>query len=1360
MSASSPRSRSPRPENIGGRYRVLAQIGRGGSAYVYEVEEIASGRVVALKRLRHDLPPSRAGELGKHVEREFYALSQLRHPRVIEVYDYGVSDGLPHYTMELLQGSDLRALAPLPWRRVCELIYDVASSLALLHSRRFVHRDVTPANIRTTRGGSAKLIDFGAMTVMGQSTQSFGTPAYVAPEVQACGVLDASTDVFSLGATLYFTLTGRAPFAAVELAKMPSAWEVPPQPLSVFVPDIPAGLEALVLAMLDLEPAHRPSNAFEVMQRLAAIAGLPMSESASVSQGYLSAPQVFGRDGALRNVRTRLQRVLTGNGGATWIEGEPGAGRSRLLELCSLEAKALGATVLRLDATKGGTAFEGARRLGQNLIASLPEPARAALPPSPELNALLEHGDAGTAESFPALHGALVRWLLASSTAHPIVVAVDDVHRLDEPTSAWLAALAHVASGAKLLLLSTAESAPAGSPQLAAAVIRQRSEVILLQPLTRAESDAMFGSIFGAAPNLALLCERIFAAAAGNPRRSLALAQHLLDTGHVVYAAGAWSLPDTLPAEALGADFGALFQARLARLGKLARTLAETQALSLAAALRRDDYQVLVSDATARSLDDALTELVAHDVVRSDGTFYVLSERGYAPVLEAQLPKDALADGHRALARLARQQQRHAYVIAYHELNAGNEAQALQLLVRAADTMLADLSELDHRSVQGMLERAYAASIALARPKREQFELLRQLVTLSVLLDNELYWRYAPVFRAQLEADSGLRAYWAHAAIEDANERLRTALTEAQTRYADATADERVYRVDEALRFLAFYVASSIAIGARALDVKLLRGLPGLLEPFVGLSPLLAAIWENVEATCDAVYRARPERALARWQRVHEQLEAIATDPRTPTIRAAVAYGLGELTATLGLASQARQWVEQLDRNPLQRVNAMRVRRIVCLQHGDWAGAERARERAELMALQSRGRQLFEAPLWAELHAHWFSRDLAGVKHTGERIARLAAVHPGWRASQLLAGGYFEALRGDATRALHAFDACIAISAPDSSDPDRIWFAWLAASTGALAMLIELGRNAEARARGESVLAQCVELEIDISRRPVECQLALAEASDGETRTAAERVDRAIADQQRRGVSGLQLGTSYEARARVALYERNAVDAAKYAALSVREYGHAPGAAIAARYARLLQDARRLGVPMPTQSPPGSLRAPAEREPWVAELARAFDDAPGPDRAQTALGLLCERGEADGGHLYVARRSTAELELIASSIPPPSAAMKRFATGFWQQQLEDAEMSAVLTELPWNQDTYRPASFLDLDGSSFDVVLLYSAGAEPSPHVGVAFLLRAGEPPGRSAWSTAWLSALARQIRERCSADATSASRG
>jgi hypothetical protein len=1331
------------PARIGGRYDVLSQLGRGGSAYVYHVRDISSGRELALKRLRHDIGTARIADLTQHLEREFYVLAQLRHPRVIDVYDYGVSEGLPYYTMELLDGGDVRATAPLPWRRACELIYDVASSLALLHSRRFVHRDVTPSNIRCTRDGRAKLIDFGAMAPMGTGADVIGTPAYVAPEVQQRGALDPGTDLFSLGATLYFLVTAKPPFAATDLANMPAAWAIPPCAPSELDPEIPAAFDALVLSLLSIDPAHRPRTAFEVMQRVAALAGLPMSESANVSQGYLSAPQVVGRAAALRSLRAALQRTLVGSGSALWLEGDAGVGRSRLLELCTLEAMTAGATVLRLDASEGGTAFESARHLAAALLTALPELARAELPGSTELNALIEGTEAGMSASRATVSDALTRWMITVSASAPIVIAIDDVQRVDEPTLAWLAALAHAAPGAKLLLIMTAESDAVRDTPGALAVLKRHSAVLPVLPLTHAESDAMFSSVFGAVPNLALVSERIFALAAGNPRRSLALAQYLVDEGYISYAAGAWTLPDELAPEVLAVDVEASIAARIARVGALARRLAETQALSLAVALRCEDYQVLAPDADARSLDDALSELIAHQIVRGDSVSYVFSNRAYRSALLELVDPRVLAERHEALARLAEKRQRHVFVIAYHRLHAGQDTAALDLFSDGAVTDIAQIHDLDPKSVSAMLERALSVSEALGRPKRERFDLMHRLAQASLVGDAKLYRRLAPLLRARLEEDTGLRAYRAHEEIRDPAERLRTALVETAANYANTPEHERVYTVEEAFRGTIIYVLTSIAIGTRYADSSLLGSLPGLLQPFASLSPVLEAVYENAEAVCDFSLRARPERAIRRWQRVYDLLEPSASTPGLKDLRPAVAIALGYQMALLGVSAAALDWIARLDQDPLQRVNAMRLRRVLCLQHGDWAGAERAREHAELMALQASGRQVFEPPLLAELSAHWFARDLAGVKQTVESLGRILPDRPGWHGHHRLALGYFEALRGDAGGALVLFDEVIASSQPDVQEQDRRLDLWTAASAAAVSMLLELGRTGEARSRAEDVLAQCRALEITVCAQRIECELALAEARSGDGPLAIERVERVIADQRERGVSGLQLATTYETRARIAMSLRQQDDVMRYAALAAREYRHGAGSSVASRYGRLLQEARSAGVQLPPEvSAFAAALAPAAGGPNDSAIARVLDETSGSERARRVLDLLCERAEATAGHLYLAQGPSSELTWIAStSASPPPQPAARFVAAYWEQQLEEAEMSAVLTELPWSRETYRPGRWCDPHGKLHEVVLLYDPRALPS-HVGLA-LLEIGERPRNAEWPTTMLSALA-----------------
>jgi serine/threonine-protein kinase len=254
----------PLPE----RYVIEAELGRGGMAIVYRARDLVRDRVIALKQLLVRADGAHARELSALFEREFHLLAQLSHPRVIEVFDYGLSDRGSYYTMELLDGGDLRELSPLPWQRACAIAYDVCSSLALLHSRRFIHRDVSPRNVRCTRDGSAKLIDFGAAVPMGVSAQIVGTPAFVSPEVVSRSLLDARADLFSLGATLYFALTGRLAYAAKDFSQLAESWACRFAPPSSLLPDIPVALDDLVMSLLSLDPALRPRSATTPYHRM------------------------------------------------------------------------------------------------------------------------------------------------------------------------------------------------------------------------------------------------------------------------------------------------------------------------------------------------------------------------------------------------------------------------------------------------------------------------------------------------------------------------------------------------------------------------------------------------------------------------------------------------------------------------------------------------------------------------------------------------------------------------------------------------------------------------------------------------------------------------------------------------------------------------------------------------------------------------------------------------------------------------------------------------------------------------------------------------------------------------------------
>ncbi len=196
-------------------YLVEAELASGGMGVVFRAQEVALGRIVAVKVLRPELATA---ERVERFGREAKLLASLRHPNVVPIYHAGERDGLPYYTMPLFEGATLetRAVAgPLPVAEVVGIGRDILAALAVVHKRGIIHRDVKPANIFLVDGG-ALLGDFGiarlenAPDKLTSTGALLGTPAYMAPEQVVGAPATVRSDLYSLGAILYEALTGRA----------------------------------------------------------------------------------------------------------------------------------------------------------------------------------------------------------------------------------------------------------------------------------------------------------------------------------------------------------------------------------------------------------------------------------------------------------------------------------------------------------------------------------------------------------------------------------------------------------------------------------------------------------------------------------------------------------------------------------------------------------------------------------------------------------------------------------------------------------------------------------------------------------------------------------------------------------------------------------------------------------------------------------------------------------------------------------------------------------------------------------------------------------------------------------------------
>ncbi|MEO0323995.1 MAG: serine/threonine-protein kinase [Myxococcota bacterium] len=265
-------------ERLGDRYRIDAEIARGGVGVVFRAMDLEQKRPVAVKVLPASLD---RGSKRARFLREVRHASEVTHPHLVQVQDAGFFAGQrPFLVMELLEGRSLhtqvRNVGPLTPARACVVAAQAASAVAALHDVGLLHRDVKPANVFLLQGDRvhAKLIDLGMSKRVGDGDPSvtapgkvIGTPSYMAPEVLRGQNVGPAADVFGIGQTLYESLTGtpmiapRRDIAATFEAVLQEPVRVP----STRRPDVPAAVDEVVRRACAKNPAHRYASALALM---------------------------------------------------------------------------------------------------------------------------------------------------------------------------------------------------------------------------------------------------------------------------------------------------------------------------------------------------------------------------------------------------------------------------------------------------------------------------------------------------------------------------------------------------------------------------------------------------------------------------------------------------------------------------------------------------------------------------------------------------------------------------------------------------------------------------------------------------------------------------------------------------------------------------------------------------------------------------------------------------------------------------------------------------------------------------------------------------------------------------------------
>ncbi len=618
-------------------YELLSELGRGGMGVIYKARETNLARYVALKFLPAEFSqdPDRLDRL----LREARTASALNHPHICTVHALGEHDGRPFIVMEFIEGVTLQTMLA---RRIevdvaVRLIRQAAQALAAAHAAGVVHRDVKPENIMVRDDGYVKVLDFGLARRLptlahpspkeGSTTEPgaiLGTVAYMSPEQARGMTAESASDVFSLGIVLYQLVTGEHPFEADSplgmLHAITSRLPLAPQRLN---PTMPAALAGLLEAMLHKDARLRP-RALEVEQVLASLADAALPR-APVATGR----PIVRREPELARLREALEAAAAGRGALVCIAGEPGIGKTTLVEefLNHLSECGRGCLVARgrcserlaeaeaylpvldaledlLTADRTGAAARTMKIVAPTWYAQVAsaDPGRDSLVAFPALGIRQDRDGVDPAAATPPPHHApaIARRLPPERAASqqamlrefcslvqelsrlgPMVFFFDDVHWADVSTVDLLAHLGRNCRGLRVLVLATYRPTELllGPHPFHRVRLELESQGVLfdlpLGFLNREEIQAYLTLAFpdhAFAPDFA---ELIYARTEGSPLFLVDLLRYLRERSVIAQIDGRWSLAQDLPdlRRELPSSVRSMIQRKLDRLDEEDRLL-------------------------------------------------------------------------------------------------------------------------------------------------------------------------------------------------------------------------------------------------------------------------------------------------------------------------------------------------------------------------------------------------------------------------------------------------------------------------------------------------------------------------------------------------------------------------------------------------------------------------------------------------------------------------------------------------------------------------------------------------------------------------------------------------------------------
>ncbi|MBK6812631.1 MAG: AAA family ATPase [Sandaracinaceae bacterium] len=747
------------------RYEIVRLLGSGGMGVVFEAYDRVRGENVALKTLRRLLPSSVYS-----LKREFRTLADLDHPNLVRLYDLSVGDDACFFTMELVDGVDLRAYVrgglgpdqPIhDTDRLRASFVELLRGLEALHAAGLLHRDLKPSNVKVSSSGRVVLLDFGIVfeTRAARSTdrvELFGTFPYMAPE-QVRGELELcdASDLYAVGVMLFEFLTGRFPFEGSGIQMLLSKQVADPPRPSLYMPGVPPDLDDLTAELLSREAGLRPTTS-DAVGRLSRTSG---SRRSSNPPAHTLA--LVGRERELEILLERFHHREPERPTLVRVRGRPGVGKSALVDEFVRRVRRDGSAIAltgRCHETesvpfKGLDAWVDA--LSQLLVAASKSELAALVPADAEalstLFPVLERvapfarsGQRDGMEDEPSTRrrgfAALREMLRRLALHHPLVLVLDDAQWADHDAALGVVDLLRGVRRPNVMVVLAERTGSGGPLSRALGDVHEMGEIahvdLELAPL---DGESIRKLIAASVADPAVV-ELVVAKSAGSPFAAVTLSRLFGGLDGVTSERDAH-----VPVEDLVRQRAASLE--VGRRRALERLALAGEPSSIAQlGLERTDLDGLRSAGFVRSIRSATQDLVdtAHDLIRSsivasvDAATRAALHRELATALLKVSPDahDRLARHYAGAGDGARARQ--------HALEASGQARAAYAFGRAAE----------------MLE--LAASVAEASERPALMAAVAECLTLG-----GLYERAAARFLEASElADEDQRNEWRRRAAE------------------------------------------------------------------------------------------------------------------------------------------------------------------------------------------------------------------------------------------------------------------------------------------------------------------------------------------------------------------------------------------------------------------------------------------------------------------------------------------------------------------------------------------------------------------------------------------------------------------